>query len=635
MAAVTAEEAQFTTAQDQARGSSRLADMAYYGLLGLAATVAPVDGALEAATVPAAVSYAPGVPGSAQLEFGGDPYLSLGAAGGILFPDTSTNVPFLGKVSGQVNINSVTLPDHASSDNLSLYTALVSKPDSIINPAETTIFIRLAEGFGAGLLFDAALIGSMALSDKSRKRLADLTGGAHSLIDEQDTTIKELHPDRSLPTNHLETKDRLKKASEANSSRRHRVGRAAVALGLVIAGGFGFNHVTSPSNSHPTRAECMPFPAAVTDVFPQLQRAEACGSGAQAAVNTIVNYKQVEDKKFLGEIIPNLDKLLASIPDEDLFYLNDPRYTAAAVVSDYHCDQPSETQVLPRIVHKFQVPLILNAGDVGISHNKFLLDKYCADGFKPALTPTKDAPTHVTMLVEPGNHDSSTVLGMLAKLTVKGVDGKSYHPVQIINKDSDYRAKVDGLTVVAIPDPRSSVFGEPLQPTSDAEQDKLLTDQGNQLKNIACGILKKTGNAPIAMPHGPEVARAATVADCLTTAISGHLHVESAPQTYIDDTGHRTTVFSQGTSSGVAECGITIYNAPVNDAPISIFVFERDTNIAVGMFNFVNHPDGSWSYSGYKPFDTIVPVPNSVTKYVADSSKPNLHNVQPGVSHCH
>lgn len=246
-------------------------------------------------------------------------------------------------------------------------------------------------------------------------------------------------------------------------------------------------------------------------------------------------------------------------------------------VTDRHCNIGMDRVIVALLQH-FDVHTLVSGGDDAFSGSF---------GFESACTRNLADKTHqvdITDLFVGGNHDSSMTLADEAEQGITVLDGTNV-------------VEHEGLQFVGSPDPRTSRYGQGLEPSARGAQDRLLRQQGRAAGRIACTA---TG-AVIVVLHGPLAGQTAMQTGCghIVLALDGHTHVQEGP-TAIRLPGAGVGYQFVGASSGGAPNESAIEHSlasqltvgPLNhDATVDIVTVRRSDAALLGVTEFRFTPD--------------------------------------------
>jgi predicted phosphodiesterase len=349
--------------------------------------------------------------------------------------------------------------------------------------------------------------------------------------------------------------------------------RAALAMVLVAALG------TVPGSARVPQSTVTITPTPLLDGTP-LAGAEVGGpllpafDAAEAYIrkyfaDTNTYYEQVR-----AAVLARLDAGGLTLP-------SGPDVVNLGFVSDRHCNTGMD-RVIAALLDKLDVRVLVSAGDDAFS-GSFGFESACTAGLASA---SKRA--HITDVFVGGNHDSPATLADEQEQGIEVLDGKLL--------------TVDGLTFAGLPDPRTSRYGEGLQPSPAELRTRLIIDQGAQTGKLACDH----DGPVIVVLHDPAAGRTALQNGCgkAALALDGHTHKQTGPDAVPLPDGTTGYAFTSA-STGGAPTDKTIEHSfassltvgPLNhDATVNIVSVDRTTGQLVGVTEFRISPDQSIAF---------------------------------------
>jgi hypothetical protein len=175
-------------------------------------------------------------------------------------------------------------------------------------------------------------------------------------------------------------------------------------------------------------------------------------------------------------------------------------------VTDRHCNIGMDRVIVDLLRH-FDIPTLVSGGDDDFS-GTFPFESACTSDLAE-----KSKRAGITDVFVAGNHDSAQTLADEHKQHIKILDGKV--------------VTVGGLHFLGDPDPRSSRYGQGIQPSSPANQYEVLATQAARIGNAACA----QQDTVILVLHDPQAGRQALESGCgrAVLALDGHTHVQTGP----------------------------------------------------------------------------------------------------------
>ncbi len=237
-------------------------------------------------------------------------------------------------------------------------------------------------------------------------------------------------------------------------------------------------------------------------------------------------------------------------------------------VTDRHCNIGMDRVIVDLLDH-FDVKILVSAGDDDFS-GSFAFESVCTKNLA-----AKSQQAGMTDVFAAGNHDSATT-----------IENERQQGVRVL---VDKPVTVDGLTFIGSPDPRSSRYGEGLQPASETERTRLIAEQGQRAGERACTL----DGPVIVVLHDPRAGNFALQHGCgkAVTALDGHTHRQTGPLTLPLPDGSTGYQFVGGSSGGAPGEGAIERNfasrltvGPLNhDAYVNIVSIDRTSGAIVGV----------------------------------------------------
>jgi hypothetical protein len=256
-------------------------------------------------------------------------------------------------------------------------------------------------------------------------------------------------------------------------------------------------------------------------------------------------------------------KLLAELEAQDVQLPTGPDVQSFLFVTDRHCNIGMD-RVIVALGSYFDISVLVSSGDDAFS-GTFPFEAACTQTLA-----AKSQQAGMTDVFAGGNHDSPLTLHQDVEQHIKVLDGSV--------------VTAGGLRFVGLPDPRTSRYGEGIQPSSPSVQQRLVTEQGRAAGEAACAA----GGPVIAVLHDPLAGREAIRDGCgaVTLALDGHTHHQAGPDRI--DAAEQFVGASTGgaPSEGVIErtfaSRLTV--GPLNhDATVNIVSVDTATGALVGV----------------------------------------------------
>jgi hypothetical protein len=221
------------------------------------------------------------------------------------------------------------------------------------------------------------------------------------------------------------------------------------------------------------------------------------------------------------------DRLRAYLAEQPVTLPTGDGIVQFGFVTDRHCNIGMD-RVIIELLNHFEVRTLVSGGDDDFS-GSFPFESACTSDLA-----TKSRRAGITDVFAAGNHDSAQTLADERAHRVHVLDG------QVVS--------VGGLRFLGDPDPRSSRYGEGIQPSSPTDQRIVLDAQGARIGQIAC----KQQQPLIVVLHDPRAGRAALESGCgnAVLALDGHTHVQQGPTSVLRQDGSLGSQFVGGSSGG-------------------------------------------------------------------------------------
>ncbi|MGH3502764.1 MAG: metallophosphoesterase [Nocardioidaceae bacterium] len=200
--------------------------------------------------------------------------------------------------------------------------------------------------------------------------------------------------------------------------------------------------------------------------------------------------------------------------------------TVALLISDRH-DNVGMDPVIRAIAKAGGATVLFDAGDdtsTGGEWETFSLDSLAdaVDEFDQRYVST-------------GNHDEGAFVGRYL--------GKN----DFIVLEGEPITTPDGITMLGVPDPRSSGLG-----TWRDVSGISLADQGEELADTACASADDGERVSTLLVHDASLGAEALQRGCVDLVLAGHLHTQVGPSSLTGENGHVGVSYTNGTTGGAA-----------------------------------------------------------------------------------
>jgi hypothetical protein len=271
------------------------------------------------------------------------------------------------------------------------------------------------------------------------------------------------------------------------------------------------------------------------------------------------------------------DALIAQLEASPVLLPTGEDVAQLGFVTDRHCNTGMDRVDVALLKH-FGITTLVSGGDDAFS-GSFSFESACTRNLAE-----QSRAAGITDVFVGGNHDSPQTIEDERHQRIKTLTGKV--------------VLVDGLNFLGLPDPRTSRYGDGIQPSSADAQRALVGEQARAVANTACAA-----DGPIiAVLHDPRAGYDALAQGCgkVTLALTGHTHTQSGPNpvTLLDGTtGYQFTGASSGGAPSEHSIATTFASrltvGPLNhDAAVEIVSVERGTGRLIGVTEFRFTPDG-------------------------------------------
>ena len=422
---------------------------------------------------------------------------------------------------------------------------------------------------------------------------------------------------------------------------RQAVYGAAIADGLILAGVLGSMAGRSLRRRRdPELAEVLSSPSVVAH---RKQRHIRLAAGLSVSVAALGVNQYIENSKPLhpnsilsgttlagseidGLLAPAIISLVPFIADKiettDRYYSQDDKNLAASfkqqigqiekddssfyvlAISDRHCNT-GMNRIIKKVAELYNVSLVLDAGDDAFS-GSFSFESAC-------VTTLMDSIRKIAPVVEsPGNHDSTitTAAAIKAKMIVL-LDGK---PVTITVAGTSLR-------IIGAADPRSSRYGEGIQPSSSKDQRAAITKEGDQLAQAAHDAQAEGNPINIVLAHdGLAIQEVLDANYGVQLGVGGHTHLHRGTDLRPNSSyGHDIYQLIEGSTGGAGineTGGITVAGPLLADAPMTVLRIDKQTKVPIGEYTIINHPDQTFTLGEYTPLKTVAKLSPSIENQI-------------------
>lgn len=262
------------------------------------------------------------------------------------------------------------------------------------------------------------------------------------------------------------------------------------------------------------------------------------------------------------------DKLTAQLASSPVQLPAGDDVVSFGFVTDRHCNIGMD-RVVVALLRTVHVHLLVSGGDDAFS-GSFSFESACTSGLAD-----RSAKAGITDIFVAGNHDSAKSMAAERDAGIHTLDGGVI--------------EAEGLRFLGLPDPRTSRYGEGIQPASSAAQHAVLDEQGRRVAQLACA----QDSPVIAVLHDPRAGAEALSGGCgkVSLALDGHTHAQDGP-TPFGLPGGRTGYRFVGASAGGAPSETTVVRTfasrltvgPLNhDASVEIVSVHSRTGQLAGV----------------------------------------------------
>jgi hypothetical protein len=514
--------------------------------VGLAVTIlGALVGLVVGLSTPAHVEIA-GSDASISLKFGRS-YDQLGVAG-VLIGKRPTERRVLGERIGievRLNIDPSVFVDEEgkfNTDILPAYVQAYSDPDQLITDGRRALIGHVAWWAGGGAVI-AAMVCAAALGYLRWRRAYDR---------------------RHWPAAGSRAVARAYRAPERAFTRR--AGLAVLVVALLYA---------VPS------ARWQPNPPVQLRADPALGGTPLADVEIDGLLRPAVIAVQDYIEKYFEQTNTYYDELQAKLAEElaaaPVSLPGGDDAVSFGFVSDRHCNIGMD-RVIVAALKDFGVTTLVSGGDDAFS-GTFPFESACTRNLADKTEQAGIADVFVG-----GNHDSAATIAAEHDEGIATLTGQT--------------ETAHGITFIGSPDPRTSRYGQGIDPPSQAAQDALVSRQGREIGAAACASKQAS---LIAVLHDPLAGRTALQYGCgkIVLALDGHTHTQDGPNPLALPDGGTGYQFTSG-STGGAPRGNAVESSfasrltvgPLNhDAFLNIVTVDRATHQLVGTTEFEFVPD--------------------------------------------
>jgi hypothetical protein len=246
-------------------------------------------------------------------------------------------------------------------------------------------------------------------------------------------------------------------------------------------------------------------------------------------------------------------------------------------VSDRHCNIGMD-RVIVAALEDFHVTTLVSGGDDAFS-GTFPFESACTRNLAD-----KSEQAGITDVFVGGNHDSTATIAAEQDQGITTLTGRV--------------ETADGIGFIGSPDPRTSRYGQGIDPEGHAAQDAVVSRQGREVGAAACA---STQDSLIAVLHDPLAGRTALQYGCgkIVLALDGHTHAQDGPNPIALPDGGTGYQFTSGSTGGAPKGGAVegsfasrLTVGPLNhDAVLNIVTVDRGTHALVGVTEVHFAPD--------------------------------------------
>lgn len=378
-----------------------------------------------------------------------------------------------------------------------------------------------------------------------------------------------------LPRAHRRRVARHPEVQHALEVLRHRYGRpVAVVAALAVA---GLAAAIAPGVVRGETVRITPDPVLADSPFAGGQVDGALAGPVELAAQAVTG-RITESNHYYNRLRTQVAAALAA----DQAALATPRGDRdVLVVSDLHCNY-GMYRVIGEVARQLRLRLVLDAGDNAFS-GSFAFEASCNTLLAQAL------PRGTDIVLAPGNHDSPLTDRAAAKAGFTVLAGA---PVT-----------VSGLRILGAPDPRTSRYGQGLQPADGRAQQTLLGVQAYQLATAACQARAAGSPVDVSLVHDPQVAASIAGSGCgVGLSVAGHTH-RLRPLAPLDAKDPAAQVLTEGSSggAGIAQEGqLTVVGPLLDVATMSVLRYDRDNHL-IGSYDLQVHPDATVDIGALRP----------------------------------
>jgi predicted MPP superfamily phosphohydrolase len=295
----------------------------------------------------------------------------------------------------------------------------------------------------------------------------------------------------------------------------------------------------------------------------------------------------VATNKLYDGVANNLSKAYKEALADGRIIPNKDNVTLLSV-SDRHCNV-GMNRVIKRAAKESGADLILDGGDDAFS-GSYSFESACVTTFMDSLK-------GYTVVGVPGNHDSAETVAAAVKagmIVLKDPNGQ-----QVTVKVKDIV-----LSIVGAPDPRTSRYGQGMEPSDPVDQARVLDDEASNIQKVVQGQLADGKKVDIVMAHDTSVINKLLASDeGIKFGLAGHTHVASGPTSLFGTVGAYT--LTEGSTGGAPsdgendDKGLTVTGPLRNQATMTLTYWSKTQDAPVGYNRITIDTDGTVTIGDY------------------------------------
>ena len=449
---------------------------------------------------------------------------------------------------------------------------------TVAEPISESIFHNLLHGAGIGAAIGA---GAAAVGLAYLKHVRRDTALTQEEIDD--------YRERGTPKD-LRAADRNEK--KMHRGKVFRRAWATVGVAAAIAGaGYTYKsaHEVETAGDRPGTA----LDPTLVNLVPELEGATVAEGGGGDQINAIItaikNLKEQADSSWqqaYENAVPAIETYFTHGGKE---YVDNPNIVAVAHVSDLHCNLSNYSYYFGKILPLLNPDIVAVTGDTQTNSGTMFYEESCFPTLEEIVSNSAETNDKQVSLVNVnGNHDGGeTVTNGTWTYNLAGDNNVAKVPLPEIHGTQS------NLTFVGEPDPVHTTWKN-IPPDVPSQQDAE-AEIGTTIAETACEEQEK-GNTVIAMAHEPIANYQAIVEGCAKFAFSGHYHHEQSVYKYVGQNGKTVLEHTGGSASG-AGTKVSLYEAPEQDASMSIIYYDQANEEFVGSLTVTVHTDSSVTLS--------------------------------------